>query len=277
MSPKNDLIMEGVENRSKVSDVSMGENKVEREEGELSPTEISEHENIEVYKENGLEPVQKLPDNERSNKDREYKEGAYGTEAGARSNIKPEDDENKITQKLSEGEENASKIIVSTSKFGGQVSSDEEHKGAMNCDRRDSVAESENEAGGMVNSNEGGDGSFVTFSERDLQRVKPLAKHVPGTLQASECDSRNDSRVFYGNDSFYVLFRLHQVRDTKHNLLLFLKCQLSRFKLLILLIFQILYERIQLAKIHSERKSKAPDSTSTDSYTRWFNLSSKHY
>ncbi|XP_020890278.1 paired amphipathic helix protein Sin3-like 5 isoform X2 [Arabidopsis lyrata subsp. lyrata] len=241
VSPRNDMIMKGVENCSKVSDVSMGEHKVEREEGELSPTEIFEHENIEVYKENGLEPVQKLPDNEISNKDREYKEGAYGTEAGARSNIKPEDDENKITQKLSEGEENASKIIVSTSKFGGQVSSDEEHKGAMNCDRRDSVAESENEAGGMVNSNAGGDGSFVTFSERDLQRVKPLAKHVPGTLQASECDSRNDSRVFYGNDSFYMLFRLHQ----------------------------ILYERIQLAKIHSERKSKAPDSTSTDSYTRF--------
>ncbi|AEE33637.1 unnamed protein product [Arabidopsis thaliana] len=231
VSTRNDLIMEGVENRSRVSDVSMGGHKVEREEGELSPTESCEQENFEVYKENGLEPVQKLPDNEISNTDREPKEGACGTEAVTRSNALPEDDDNKITQKLSEGDENASKFIVSASKFGGQVSSDEEHKGA----------ESENEAGGMVNSNEGEDGSFFTFSERYLQPVKPLAKHVPGTLQASECDTRNDSRVFYGNDSLYVLFRLHQM----------------------------LYERIQSAKIHSERKWKAPDSTSTDSYTRF--------
>lgn len=215
VSPRNDMIIEGVENHSKVSDVSIGGHKVEREEGELSPTESFEQDNFEVYKENGLEPVQKLPDNERSNKDREQKEGACGTEAGARSNTLPEDDEKKITQKLSEGDENASKIIVSASKFGGQVSSNEEHKRAVNCDRRDSVAESENEAEGMVNSNEGEDGSFFTFSERYLQPVKPLAKHIPGTLQASECDSRNDSRVFYGNDSFYVLFRLHQVSATK--------------------------------------------------------------
>jgi len=205
VSTRNDLIMEGVENRSRVSDVSMGGHKVEREEGELSPTESCEQENFEVYKENGLEPVQKLPDNEISNTDREPKEGACGTEAVTRSNALPEDDDNKITQKLSEGDENASKFIVSASKFGGQVSSDEEHKGA----------ESENEAGGMVNSNEGEDGSFFTFSERYLQPVKPLAKHVPGTLQASECDTRNDSRVFYGNDSLYVLFRLHQVSATK--------------------------------------------------------------
>uniref|UniRef100_A0A1J3ES60 Paired amphipathic helix protein Sin3-like 5 n=1 Tax=Noccaea caerulescens TaxID=107243 RepID=A0A1J3ES60_NOCCA len=247
VSPRNDVITEGVENRSKVSDVAMAEHKVEREEGELSPTESFEHDNFEVYTENGIEPVQKLPDNVRINKDQEHKEGVVVgcTEAGARSDAPPEDDGNKITQKLPEVNENASKIVIASgsSKFGGQLSSDEEHKGAMNCDRRDSVAESENEAVAMGNSNEGEDGSFFTFSERYLQPVKPLAKHVPGTLEASESDSRNDSRVFYGNDSFYVLFRLHQM----------------------------LYERIQSAKIHSERKWKAPDpdNTSPDSYTRF--------
>ncbi|KAL1218756.1 Paired amphipathic helix protein Sin3-like 5 [Cardamine amara subsp. amara] len=231
VSPKNDLIMEAVEKPSKVSDVSMGEQKAEREEGELSPTESFEQDNFEVYKENGDKPVKKLPDNERSDKDREHKEGACGTEAGTRSNALPEENGTKITQKLSEGDENGPKTIVSGSKSGGQVSSDEEHK----------EAESENEAERMVNSNEGEDGSFSTFSERFLKPVKPLAKHVPGILQASESDSRNDSRVFYGNDSFYVLFRLHQM----------------------------LYERIQSAKIHSERKWKAPENTSTDSYTRF--------
>ncbi|CAF2133669.1 paired amphipathic helix protein Sin3-like 5 [Brassica napus] len=219
--PRKDLLMEGVENHSKVSDVIMGEQKVEREEGELSPTESYEQDNYEVYRDNGVESVQKLTDNVGSNKEQEHKEGAVCMEAGAKSNALPKDDGNKITQKLSEANENAS-----GSKFGGHVSSDEEHKGAMKCDRLDSE-----------------DGSFLTISERYLQPVKPLAKHVPVKLQVSESNSPNDSRVFYGNDSFYVLFRLHQM----------------------------LYERIQSAKIHSERKWKAPDpdNTSPDSYTRF--------
>ncbi|KAJ0244111.1 Paired amphipathic helix protein Sin3-like 5 [Hirschfeldia incana] len=228
--PRKDLLMEGVENHSKVSDVRMRENKVEREEGELSPTESYEPENFEVDRDNGVESVQKLPDNVGSNKEQENKEGAVCTEAGAKSKTPSSDDGNKITQKLSEPNENASKDIASGSKFGGQVSSDEEHKGAVNCDRLDSVIESE-------------DGSILTISERYLQPVKPLAKHVPVKLQVSESNSKNDSRVFYGNDAFYVLFRLHQM----------------------------LYDRIQSAKIHSERKWKAPDpdNTSPDSYTRF--------
>ncbi|KAL0644320.1 hypothetical protein Bca4012_042610 [Brassica carinata] len=175
------------------------EHKVEREEGELSPTESFEHDNSEVYRDNGVESVQKLPDN-------------------VRSNTSPEDDGSKTTLELIEANENASKDIASGSKFCGQVSLDEEHKRAMKCDQ---LGE-----------------SFSRFSERSLQPVKPLAKHVPVALH----DSPNDSRVFYGNDSFYVLFRLHQM----------------------------LYERILSAKIHSERKWKAPDpdNTSPDSYTR---------
>ncbi|KAG2288538.1 hypothetical protein Bca4012_030591 [Brassica carinata] len=218
--PRKDLLMEGVENRS---DVVMGEQKVEREEGELSPTESYEQDSFEVYRDNGVESVQKLTDN----KEKEHKEGAVCTEAGTKSNTLPKDDGNKITQKLSEANENASKDIAAVGKFGGQVSSDEEHKGAMNCDR--------------LRSEDGS--SFLTISERYLQPVKPLAKHVPVKLQVSENNSPNDSRVFYGNDSCYVLFRLHQM----------------------------LYERIQSAKIHSERKWKAPDpdNTSPDSYTRF--------
>nr|VDD29811.1 unnamed protein product [Brassica oleracea] len=140
------------------------EHKVEREEGELSPTESFEHDNSEVYRDNGVESVQKLPDN-------------------VRSNTSPEDDGSKTTLKLIEANENASKDIASGSKFGGQVSLDEEHKRAMNCDQ---LGE-----------------SFSRFSERSLQPM--------------------------------------------------------------------LYERILSAKIHSERKWKAPDpdNTSPDSYTRF--------
>ncbi|KAJ0265897.1 Histone deacetylase interacting domain-containing protein [Hirschfeldia incana] len=199
----------------KVSDVSMGEHKVEREEGELSPNESFEHDNSEVYRDNGVESLQKLPDN-------------------VRSNTSPEDDGSKATQKLPEANEDASKNIVSGSKFGGgQVSLDEKHREAMNCD----------EAVGMVKSNEGENGTLFTLPERSLQPVKPLAKHVPVALNVSESNSPSDSRVFYGNDSFYILFRLHQM----------------------------LYERILSAKIHSQRKWKAPDpdNTSPDSYTRF--------
>ncbi|CAH8387248.1 unnamed protein product [Eruca vesicaria subsp. sativa] len=236
--PRKDLLMEGIENRSKVSDVIMGEHKVEREEGELSPTESYEQDNFEVCGDNGAEAVQKLPDNVGSNK--ENKGGAVCAEAGAMIITSLKDDGNKTTQKLSEANENASKDIASGSKFGGQVSSDEEHKGAYPLD---SVIESENEAVGMINSNGSEDDSVLTFSERYLQPVKPLAKHLPVTLQVSGNNSPKDSQVFYGNDSFYVLFRLHQM----------------------------LYERIQSAKIHSERKWKAPDpdKTSPDSYTRF--------
>ena len=223
---KKDLLVEGVENRS---DVAMEDQKVEREEGELSPTESFEQGNFEVHRDNDGESVQKPPDNVGSNKEQEHKGGSVFAEAKAKSNTLPQDDEHKITH-------------ASGSKSGGQVSSDEEHKGSMNCDRLDSVSKSENEAAGMIKSNDSEDGC-LTFSERYLQPVKPLAKHVPATLQVTESNSPNDSRVFYGNDSFYVLFRLHQM----------------------------LYERIQSAKIHSARKWKAPDpdNTSPDSYSRF--------
>ncbi|CAN8244921.1 unnamed protein product [Cochlearia groenlandica] len=233
-SPKTDLIMAKVENLSKVSDVSTGEHNVEREEGELSPTKSFEQDNFEVHRENSLKHVQKLPDNV-SSKVRDHKEGAGCTEAGARSNAPPEDG-NKTAEKFSVTNEFASKMVVSGIKFRGQVSSSEEHIGAINCDLPPSVSESEKEAAGMVNSNEGEDGCFSAFSERSLQLVKPLAKHVHGTVEAP-----NDSQVFFGNDSFYVLFRLHQM----------------------------LYERIQSAKIHSERKWKGPDNKSPDSYARF--------
>ncbi|KAJ0237597.1 Paired amphipathic helix protein Sin3-like 6 [Hirschfeldia incana] len=92
----------------------------------------------------------------------------------------------------------------------------------------------------VANGPEGEDGSFA-LSERFLQTVKPVAKHVPELLKASETGSQKDSRVFYGNDSYYVLFRLHQM----------------------------LYERMQAAKKQAERKGKSPDDTTPDPYSRF--------
>ena len=85
-----------------------------------------------------------------------------------------------------------------------------------------------------------------SHSERYLQPVKPIAKHVPLIIQVGECNSRNDSRIFYGNDSFYVLFRLHQVRATKQ-LLKFLKFQLiSNHRSAVYLLTKIQYSEYQI-------------------------------
>lgn len=65
-------------------------------------------------------------------------------------------------------------------------------------DDADGKAESEGDAE---------DTNFVSGDGYYLRTAKPLAKCV-----ASSCGvGKKDSRVFYGNDGFYTLFRLHQV------------------------------------------------------------------
>ncbi|KAF9604331.1 hypothetical protein IFM89_005912 [Coptis chinensis] len=72
----------------------------------------------------------------------------------------------------------------------------------------DAKAESEGEAEGMADVNDTeGDGMLLPNPECDLNAMKPLAKHVPPALSDKKTE---ESRIFYGNDSFYVLFRLHQ-------------------------------------------------------------------
>ncbi|PPE00510.1 hypothetical protein GOBAR_DD02460 [Gossypium barbadense] len=70
-------------------------------------------------------------------------------------------------------------------------------------------AESEGEAEGIADAHVGGDGTSLSFSERFLFTVKPLSKHVPPALPE---DEKYNSWVFYANDDFYVLFRLHQLQ-----------------------------------------------------------------
>ncbi|WVZ14020.1 hypothetical protein V8G54_011586 [Vigna mungo] len=72
----------------------------------------------------------------------------------------------------------------------------------------DGKAESEGEAEGICDAQAGGDGTSLPLSERFLSSVKPLTKHVSAV---SFVEEMKDSRVFYGNDDFYVLFRLHQI------------------------------------------------------------------
>ena len=86
---------------------------------------------------------------------------------------------------------------------------DHEEEEDIEHDDVDGKAESEGEAEGICDAQVGGDGTSLPLSERFLSSVKPLTKHVSAV---SFVEEMKDSRVFYGNDDFYVLFRLHQVR-----------------------------------------------------------------
>ncbi|PNY06005.1 paired amphipathic helix protein SIN3 4-like [Trifolium pratense] len=174
---------------------------------------------------------------------RQFKSEREEGEEARRENYADADDEGEESpQRSSEDSENASENVdVSGSESAdGEEGSQEEHEDGEHDDK----AESEGEAEGMADAHDiEGDGTPLPFSERFLLNVKPLAKHVPPVFHVKD----RNSPVFYGNDSFYVLIRLHQT----------------------------LYERIHSAKANStstERKWRASnDTNSTDQYDRFMN------
>ncbi|CAI0627598.1 unnamed protein product [Linum tenue] len=214
--------------------------KIEREEGELSPNggDFEEDNFAAVYGEAGSEAVSAANKHTKeggqtNGEEDEKRNGEAAVENDA------DDEGEESAQRTSEDSENASENAADVS---GSESGDEED--GDHDDENNNKAESEGEAEGMADVHDvEGDGTTVLpFSERFLFNVKPLAKHVPLALH----DGEKGSRVFYGNDSFYVLFRLHQT----------------------------LYERIQSAKINSssaDRKWRAAsnDTSSTDLYARF--------
>ncbi|ESW29526.1 hypothetical protein PHAVU_002G077800 [Phaseolus vulgaris] len=163
-------------------------------------------------------------------------------ETRGENDVDADDEGEESPHRSSEDSENASENVdVSGSESAdGEECSREEHEDG----EHDHKAESEGEAEGIADAHDvEGDGMSLPYSERFLLTVNPLAKYVPPMLHEKD----RNSRVFYGNDSFYVLFRLHQT----------------------------LYERIQSAKINSssaDRKWKASsDTSSTDQYDRFMN------
>lgn len=101
---------------------------------------------------------------------------------------------------------------VSGSESAADECSREEQEEEDEEQDEDGKAESECEAE-VLDNVLNGDGLSLPPSERFLLTTKPLAKHVVSTLH----DNEKNSRVFYGNDAFYVLFRLHQVSITFHS------------------------------------------------------------
>ncbi|XP_042379582.1 paired amphipathic helix protein Sin3-like 5 isoform X1 [Zingiber officinale] len=206
----NDGISEYI--RPSEGPASINNSKIEREEGELSPSRDFEEDNAYNAKAND-EDVGSAP---RSNE---------------------------ISENASESGED-----VSISESGNVMEcshEDHEEEDDAEHDNQDVKDESEGEAEGVTKAHDaGGEITAILDSEKFLNTAKPLARHVPATLHDKHDKS---SQIFYGNDSFYVLLRLHQ----------------------------ILYERMLSAKINSsaaQNKWSSKDTKSPDLYAKFLSI-----
>ncbi|CAL0317223.1 unnamed protein product [Lupinus luteus] len=215
---------------------SAGPSKIEKEEGELSPNGDSEEDNFVGYENSNAQSMVKSKHNIEIRKYHSRNGEDESCPDGVGDNDADTDDED--SDDVSAVGEDAS-----GSDSAGDEGSREDHEEEedMEHDDVDAKAESEGEADGDAHSV--GDGLSLPLSERFLSSVKPLTKHISAV---SFVEEMKDSRVFYGNDNFYALFRLHQ----------------------------ILYERILSAKTNSmsaETKWKTKDASSADPYSRFMN------
>ncbi|KAK9038348.1 hypothetical protein V6N11_023224 [Hibiscus sabdariffa] len=231
---KHVLLANGVptdgSNASRYHDESVSPSKIEKEEGELSPNGDFEEDNFVAYVDTGLKAVPK------ANHGGETRQ--YRSVNGKELNYKDAGGENDADDEDSENASEAGNCASGSESAGDECSHEEEEE--VEHDEVDGKAESEGEAEGIADTHVGGNRASLSVSERCLFTVKPLAKHVPPLLP----EEAGNSCVFYANDDFYVLFRLHQ----------------------------ILYERISFAKTNSmdsEMKWKNSEGTSPDLYARF--------
>lgn len=212
--------------------------KSEREDGELSPSGDLEENNLTTVLNTGTEAIHTNKCD--VSKQRNGKEETCCEETGGGNDADADDEGDESAEGSSDGE-NASENgnVLGGEYADGEDCSPEEPDEDVDHDENDNKAESEVEAEGMADTHE--TEGVVPFSGRFLQTVKPLTKKIPLSVDGKE----KNSRIFYGNDSYYVLFRLHQM----------------------------LYERIQKAKLHSsspENKWRLlNDVNPTDSYARF--------
>ncbi|KAJ8428296.1 hypothetical protein Cgig2_027428 [Carnegiea gigantea] len=178
----------------KANRYSEGHSKVEKEEGELSPNGDVDEDYSVAYGDAGTQADPKV---KVSSGNQNYQE-TNGEDAAGENDADADDED---SDNASEGGDD-----VSGSESAGDECSREDHEEEEDAEREelDGKAESEGEAEVHYS---GSDGTAIPSSERFLLSVKPLAKYVSSVSQDT---NKKDSRVFYGNDSFYVLFRLHR-------------------------------------------------------------------
>ncbi|XP_027075364.2 paired amphipathic helix protein Sin3-like 2 isoform X2 [Coffea arabica] len=216
---------------------SVDPSKNEKEEGELSPNGDFEEDNFVAYRESSS---QVIPNANHGDENMQYPNGVgeeISCQDAAGENDADADDED--SENVSEAGEDVSGSESAADECSREENEEEEDG---EHDEIDGKGESEGEAEGVGEAHfVGGDGASMPMSERFLLNSKPLTKHVPSALSDT---GKANSRIFYGNDTFYVLFRLHQV----------------------------LYERLLSAKQNStssELKWRNSKDTDTDPYARF--------
>ncbi|KAK9090560.1 hypothetical protein Sjap_023737 [Stephania japonica] len=243
--PANGGISEGNEVQRYHGD-SGGNFKIEREEGELSPNGDYEEHNFAAYGDSATIPN---AIDDAASRPYQAKHGEDASCADVRGeNDTDADDEGEGEESALRSTENSENALeagedgLGSESGDGEECSHEDHEKEEGVDH-DAKAESEGEAEGMADAHDvDRHGMVLPFSERFLTRVKPLAKYIPPALYNNK---KKESRIFYGNDSLYVLFRLHQT----------------------------LYERLHSAKMNSspsERRWSASNNAShSDNYARF--------
>lgn len=174
----------------------------EREEGELSPSKNLEDNILEAFGKVAYSSCKSAESTRRTGGEALCIEEAGGeTDAIA-------DDEVEESAKGSSDSETGYKIadVSATDSADREERSPGDHDEDEDHDENDTKDESEREAEGVadIHENEGA----VAFSGHLLHTVKPLTMKLPATLPVKE----KNSEIFCGSDSFYLLFRLHQVK-----------------------------------------------------------------
>ena len=182
--------------------------KPEREEGELSPNGDFEEENFGVFQVEASDGTSKIKEGSacRPLQGRHKEVFKFAGE----NNADADDEGDESAQRSTEDSENASEAGEDASgseSGGGEEFSREDHEEEE--DDMDPDTNAQSDGGAEVTDAQDLDvGISLSFSERLHSTVKPLYKYVASILQNHD---DKDAHIFYGNDSFYVLFRLHQV------------------------------------------------------------------
>lgn len=171
--------------------------KNEKEEGELSPNGDFEEDNFVAFRSGGASHNGSVQYQTRGAEE-------IGSLDAAGENDADADDED--SENVSEAEDD-----VSGSESAADECSREEHEEEDDGehDELDGKAESEGEAEGISEAHYA-DGNVLQMSDRVLLASKPLTKYVASPVYEGAVKY---PRVFYGNETFYVLFRLQQVRS----------------------------------------------------------------
>lgn len=161
--------------------------KNEKEEGELSPNGDFE-DNFGAYQE--VLPEKVHGDEVMQGQMISHEE--ISVDAAGENDVDADDEDSENITEVGEDGSGSESAADECSREEHEEEDDVEH------DDVDGKAESEGEAENT---------SEVPQSERFSVTCKPLSKNVDSKLVGDE----KTQRVFYGNDTFYVLFRLHQV------------------------------------------------------------------